>query len=160
MEQTSSNTSTVKTYTLMPDFCSAYGWILMGAPESGAGVGKACDIFKLRRMGHPVPSKLQRAIENWQREFEEGRFSGGYVELDWVRFHKQGIELAKSLKTVLGDSFRIIYEKPCEDPGQRKDERREVLSNGTVIGQPSRIEVYRQAKARQAMSAASDILSN
>ena len=55
------------------------------------------------------------------------------LALDWTRFHATGIELAKRLKAEVGAAFRVIYEKPIEDPSRRRDERREILDDGRFV---------------------------
>lgn len=60
----------------------------------------------------------------------------------WRSFHKLGLELSLRLKQELGDTVRIIYEKPFGDPDKAKDDRREILSNGTLLPLPCRLEVY------------------
>jgi hypothetical protein len=45
--------------------------------------------------------------------------------------------LACWLKEEVGDTYRVVYEKPCEDPEYQVDERREVLADGTWVLLPS-----------------------
>ncbi|SET06379.1 hypothetical protein SAMN05216412_10320 [Nitrosospira multiformis] len=56
---------------------------------------------------------------------------------DWAAFHACGLKLARWLKEEVGDTYRIVYEKPCEDPEYQVDERREVLTDGTFVPLPS-----------------------
>jgi hypothetical protein len=41
----------------------------------------------------------------------------------------RGLELACWLKEEVGDTYRVVYEKPCENPEYQVDERREVRWN-------------------------------
>ncbi len=36
----------------------------------------------------------------------------------------------------MGDAYRVVYEKPCEDPNYRIDERTEILANGELVPLP------------------------
>ena len=36
----------------------------------------------------------------------------------------------------MGEAYRVVYEKPCEDPNHRIDERREILVDGTRVPLP------------------------
>ena len=36
----------------------------------------------------------------------------------------------------MGDAYRVVYAKPCEDPNHRLDERREILADGALIPLP------------------------
>ena len=128
------------TYTIMPDFAWAYGWLTRGDPESRTGVGSCWRIDNLRELGFHVTDKLERDFESWQETFEIAPFNG-FVDLDWPHYHARGIDLARRLKAELGDGVRIIYEKPCEDRNRLQRERREVLADGSVMDQPSREEI-------------------
>lgn len=78
----------------------------------------------------------------WVLEFERADRMPGEtwdkLALDWDRFHKMGLELAGRLKTEVGDRFRVVYEKPYEDPGRRCEERCEILDDGRIVPLPSR----------------------
>lgn len=51
---------------------------------------------------------------------------------DWIAFHARGLQLARELKAEVGDAYRVVYEKPAEDPNSSLDERREVLADGSL----------------------------
>ena len=51
---------------------------------------------------------------------------------DWIAFHARGLHLARELKAEVGDAYRVVYEKPAEDPNSSLDERREVLADGSL----------------------------
>lgn len=38
---------------------------------------------------------------------------------DWFAFHARGLQLSHRLKEEAGDAYRVIYDKPYEDPNQR-----------------------------------------
>ena len=119
-------------YTIMPDYGGAYGWInregtdTLG-PNHADTTGWGGD--------HPISEELQEAFAAWQTEFERAtnEWEAGIALLDWPRFHERGMALARRLKAELGDAARIYYEKPCEDPNQRINERVEILADGTVV---------------------------
>ncbi|MFO0102680.1 MAG: hypothetical protein ACK53J_12100 [Betaproteobacteria bacterium] len=41
------------------------------------------------------------------------------------------------LKEEVGNAYRVVYVKPCEDPDGRLDERREVLADGKLVQLPA-----------------------
>ena len=51
-------------------------------------------------------------------------------------FHARGLQLARELKAEVGDAYRVVYEKPAEDPNSSLDERREVLADGSLQALP------------------------
>ena len=55
---------------------------------------------------------------------------------DWIAFHARGLQLARELKAEVGDAYRVVYEKPAEDPNSSLDERREVLADGSLQALP------------------------
>ena len=55
---------------------------------------------------------------------------------DWLKFHALGIKLARWLKEEVGDAYRVVYYKPCEDPNHRIDERTEILAEGALLPLP------------------------
>jgi len=56
---------------------------------------------------------------------------------DWQAFHERGLQLAHWLKEEVGETYRVIYMKPAEDPDHRQDERREILATGQFLALPS-----------------------
>lgn len=83
----------------------------------------------------------------WVQDFERADWmpgeAGHKLALDWPRFHERGLELTARLKTEVGTSFRVIYEKPSEDSGRRREERREILDDGRIVALPSRAILFR-----------------
>jgi hypothetical protein len=131
-------------YTIMPDFGSAYGWIIRDGDESrGVGPNHASSLFGWRG-NHLISDDLRDEFEKWQSLFERQVDVLAEVDtyFDWKTFHEKGLELCLRLKQEVGDVARIVYEKPFEDPEKEQDERREILSDGTLLPLPGRKEVY------------------
>jgi hypothetical protein len=61
---------------------------------------------------------LWRKFADWAIEFDRTEFYSDDIDEDWDRiaFHARGLELARWLKEEVGDTYRVVYEKPCEDP--------------------------------------------
>ena len=64
------------------------------------------------------------------------------MSISTPRRHERGllegeIRWAPQLKEEVGNAYRIVYQKPCEDPDSRLDERREVLADGALVRLPS-----------------------
>ncbi len=119
-------------YTIMPDYGGAYGWINRNGPEDALGPNHAdtCGWSG----DHPISDELQANFAAWQMEFESGTWEQkGRSIFDWPRFHEIGMALTRRLKAELGDTARIYYEKPMEDPNRRIQERVELLSDGSII---------------------------
>ncbi len=128
--------------TIMPDFGSGpFLWINRSGDDT-QGVGPNCCSFKSACDIHPMSEALLGDFSAWVLEFERAdRMPGDAwdkLALDWTRFHARGMELAVRLKTEVGAAFRVIYEKPVEDPGRRSDERREILDDGRIVTLASR----------------------
>jgi hypothetical protein len=135
-------------YTIMPDYAGAYGWVIADGDES-QGVGPNHADTSGWYGEHPISRELHEEFAHWQDLFEAApMLDDGTIELGWDNFHATGIDLARKLKTEIGDRARIIYEKPFEDPDREQDERREVLSDGSLLPLPSREDVYRVRLSR------------
>lgn len=135
-------TSTPIILTIMPDFgFGPFLWIDRSG-EDTRGVGGNCCSFQSACGNHPMSEVLLGDFSAWVQEFERADWmpgeAGHKLALDWPRFHERGLELAVRLKTEVGSNFRVIYEKPYEDPGRRCQERREVLDDGRIVPLPSR----------------------
>jgi hypothetical protein len=127
--------------TVMPDFGSGpFLWINReGDYYRGVG-GNCCDSVS-RCDNHPMSDALFDAFSKWIAEFETAPWVGwasGGLDLNWPDFHTRGLALAKRLKIEVGAAFRVIYEKPAEDPAHHDHERREVLADGSVVPLPAR----------------------
>ncbi len=119
-------------YTIMPDYGGAYGWINREGTDAlgpnHADTSGWCG-------DHSISDELQADFAAWQTEFEAAPmdWDAGTALLDWPRFHERGMALARRLKAELGDAVRIYYEKPVEDPNQRINERVEILAGGAIV---------------------------
>lgn len=81
----------------------------------------------------PMSYTLWLKFSKWARSFEETPFmlsDSGFVETetwDWPAFHAQGLLLAQELKQEVGATYRVFYDKPCEDPNYRSNQRTEII---------------------------------
>ena len=124
--------SVTPSVTVMPDFGGAYIWYNRLEKFEEPKVSEMAEAA--HRISGKFPKKLMQDFERWERYFDANAFEEQKLrEFDWHRFHSDGIELAVKLKEVCGDSARVIYEKPFEDPNVKLNERREVLMNGQLI---------------------------
>jgi len=55
------------------------------------------------------------------------------TDWDWLEFHARGLQLARWLKEEVGEKYRVVYYKPCEDPNHRIDEKREIQADGELV---------------------------
>lgn len=117
--------------------------------DDARGVGGRCCDAGYRCGIHPMSDTLSDAFGKWIAEFQNAHWTEGTlvnrddpisdylvrpkIILNWPDFHTRGLELAQRLKEEVGAAFRVIYEKPREDPARRIDERREVLDDGSVV---------------------------
>ncbi len=143
------------TLTIMPDFGGAYCWAIHGDAETYGGVGWCTGLPMVRKGMRMREHPLQAEFEAWQDEFEKGANTcWDKCKLDWRLFHTEGIGLARRLKASLGDSVRVIYEKPCEDELREMWERREVMLDGYLMDLPNRRQLEATAKAAGQQQAA------
>lgn len=88
----------------------------------------------------PMSEGLWRKFADWAIEFDRTSF---YLEdscaedWDWEAFHARGLQLSRWLKEDVGAAYRVVYCKPGEDPNYLKDERREILADGTLLTLPA-----------------------
>lgn len=134
---------TKATYTIMPDFgLSDYAWIKLPS-DVPAGLGSDCADRYSWDGDHAISEELQQAFSAWTLEFDRApRTAELYLDLDWADFHRRGLELARRLKSELGESVTVVYLKPSEDPCREVDERREVLADGRLLPLPTMREIY------------------
>lgn len=150
------------TLTVMDDYgTGALLWLnWIGADNIGAG-GRCCSACyrhkdKGYRCGlHPMSDELFKALKDWIVAVAEApRIEGTLIDpsdpmssdclvkpeviLNWSDFHVRGLKLARWLKQEVGAAFRVIYEKSWADPARHKDQRFEVLDNGSVVPLPPR----------------------
>ena len=141
------------TLTIMADFGMGPLW-LNWIGDDNIGVGGSCCDSVGRCGGHPMSDALFEAFNAWIAEFGAAPWSEGSLIdpddpnsdylvrprmiLNWPDFHTRGLALAKRLKDEVGAAFRVIYEKPAEDPAHDDHERCEVLDDGSVVLLPPR----------------------
>lgn len=133
-------------YTLMPDYGGAFDWVHTADPTSdytylGGGPQITAVWDGIQRMYETLEGEL----EAWQGVFERGDLLNeeSAAAFDWARFHGDGLALARRVRAILGPQFRVVYEKPGEDPHCAVDERREVMPDGGLRALPSRDEIRR-----------------
>lgn len=130
--------SYVPVLTVMVDYGNApFLWRADG--PGGGGVGPTiCDGTHWDE-SMPLSEGLWRKFADWAIEFDGTAFysddfdAGGW---DWIAFHARGLQLSLWLKEEVGDAYRIVYYKPCEDPNHHIDERTEILADGTLVPLP------------------------
>lgn len=102
-------------------------------PWSWPGVGGSCCSAGSACGDHPLSEELLADFTRWMREFEAAprRYSADVpieLALNWGSFHEIGIGLARRLKAEVGDTWRVVYRKPMEDPEYHVNRCREVTS--------------------------------
>jgi hypothetical protein len=131
--------------TVMPEFGSGPFLRLNKTGDRHQGVGGNCCCYRCACGSHPMSEPLLAAFSEWILEFERAEwadYAGGHLALDWNRFHRRGLELARRLKAEVGPAFRVVYEKPFEDLAERTDERREVMEDGSIGALESRAQIF------------------
>ena len=133
------NPAFVPVLTVMVDYGFAPFLWLVERPDQG-GVGDlTCESYAWEDY-YPMSEVLWRKFAIWAKTFERISFYGGSGEdaecWDWPAFHARGLQLARELKEEVGDAYRVVYEKPAEDPNDRLDGRREILADGTLLALP------------------------
>jgi hypothetical protein len=120
----------MKMITVMADFGgSLYAWEKDDSDETTVVGGLVADGGWGFWGGYVVSKELQREFAIWAGEFErESRTSG----FRWDRFHEVGVSLARRLKGELGDSVRVVYATPWEDPGADFTLRAEIMRDGSL----------------------------
>lgn len=134
-----SNASFVPILTVMVDYGNApFLWRVDDPGRAGVGTN-ICDAVCWRE-SFPMSEGLWRKFADWAIEFDRTTFYSDDFDANgwnWTDFHVRGLELAHWLKEEVGDTYRVVYEKPCEDPEYEVDERREVLTDRTFVPLPS-----------------------
>lgn len=128
----------MKLITIMPDFgMGPYAWQKDAADKStavGANIADAVSGFRFTE--YRVSNELEADFAEWALWFEHGAVGDRRFAMDWDRFHRQGIALARRLKAELGDQVRVMYDTPVEDPSYRTyrgyDVRTEILRGGKL----------------------------
>lgn len=134
----SSNIPFVPVLTVMVDYGSApFLWLVDNPDEGGVG-GNLCDGTYWDE-SLPMSEELWRKFAEWAIEFDRTAFYSDSFDdrcWDWIAFHASGLQLSRWLKEEVGDAYRVVYDKPCEDPNHRIDERTEILADGTLVPLP------------------------
>ena len=115
--------------TIMPDYgMGPYAWQKPVSDESsyvGICIATATDGFEADD-GTKISSALEAEFDEWTAQFEQFAERPGF---DWELFHRQGLNLSRRLKAELGSNYRVVYHKPCEDPGRETHEYTEITSD-------------------------------
>jgi hypothetical protein len=122
----------------MVDYGNAPFLWLLDKPEGGGIGGNLCDGTSWDK-SFPISEGLWQKFANWAIEFDQTSFYSENFNADswdWLAFHARGHQLSRWLKAEVGDAYRVIYDKPCEDPNHRIDERTEILADGTPLVLP------------------------
>lgn len=126
----------VPVLTVMVDYGFAPFLWLVEQPGYGGIGGVICDATGWDE-SCPMSEGLWRKFADWAIEFDRTRFYSDAFDhsdsdWDWVAFHARGLHLSRWLKDEVGSAYRVIYEKPDEDPNRSVDVRREILSDGSI----------------------------
>jgi hypothetical protein len=130
--------SFVPVLTVMVDYGNAPFLWLVGSPDEGGVGGNLCSGV-YRNESFPMSEGLWRKFADWAVEFDRTAFYSDKFNADgwdWIAFHARGLQLSRWLKEEVGDAYRVVYDKPCEDPNRRIDERTEILANGELAPLP------------------------
>lgn len=136
----SENTAFVPVLTIMVEYGFApFLWKVSRPDQFGLG-DLTCESYAWEDY-YPMSEALWQKFAIWARTFERISFYSGSNEeaecWDWPAFHERGLQLARWLKEEVGDAYRVVYQKPGEDPNDRIDERREILADGSLQLLPS-----------------------
>lgn len=128
----------VPVLTVMVDYGNAPFLWLVESPDQG-GVGpNLCD-GSFWDDSFPMSEGLWRKFADWAIEFDRTAFYSDAFnadDWDWPAFHARGVQLSRWLKEEVGTAYRVVYDKPFEDPNHRIDERTEILADGTLFPLP------------------------
>jgi hypothetical protein len=99
--------------TIMADY-GGFAWIgeenegrkVMGDCIADADSGFIDDIT--------VSAELQRDLGEWSTYFETNTINN--PEFDWQSFNARGLLLSQALFAEIGEQFKVVYQKPFEDP--------------------------------------------
>jgi hypothetical protein len=119
-------------------------WLADNPDMRGMG-GNLCDGVGWDE-SFPMSEDLWRKFADWAISFDKTRFDwSGYAEgWDWAEFHNRGLQLAQWLKNEVGDSYRVVYEKPWEDVASRNELGVEVqLARASTISRGRKHPAYR-----------------
>lgn len=131
----SSNAPFVPVLTVMVDYGNAPFLWLVGSPDEGGVGGNICD-GTCWDESFPISEGLWQKFADWAIEFDRTAFYSDSFDdrgWDWIAFHVRGLQLSRWLKEEVGDTYRVVYDKPFEDPNHRIDERTEILADGSLL---------------------------
>ena len=124
----------VPVLTVMVDYGNAPFLWLVERPDQGGIGGMLCESGGWEDYC-PMSEALWRKFAIWAISFARmplHMIHSNNDHWDWIAFHARGLQLARELKAEVGDAYRVVYEKPAEDPNSSLDERREVLADGSL----------------------------
>ena len=97
----------------MPEFTDVFFW----NKERGNICGGSDGID-----GLTISKELLKEFSAWHFQFESLEFEEN-PKFSWEKFHKKGLKLGKKLKVELKGKAEIYYEKPIEDPSNKRNEQ-------------------------------------
>ncbi|MBV7439415.1 hypothetical protein [Aeromonas sp. sif2416] len=125
--------------TVMVDYGWApFLWLKESPDELGyvnCNIGDGKDHYEDDLMSE----ELWEQFSPWALEFNRTMYDDHALDpdcWDWAVFHERGLRLARLLKAEVGDTYRVLYCKPVEDPAFKQNEYREVLADGTFVPVP------------------------
>jgi hypothetical protein len=131
----SRNTPFVPVLTVMAEYGNApFLWIVDNPDEGGVG-GNLCDGTHWDE-SLPMSEGLWHKFADWAIEFDRTAFYSDSFDADgwnWVAFNARGLQLSRWLKEEVGNAYRVVYDKPVEDPNHRIDGRTEILADGSLL---------------------------
>jgi len=135
---TNHETPFIPILTIMVDYGGAPFLWLADSPED-TGIGLLCSNGLHYYEDNPLSIELWRKFAKWVLEFHHTAFYSEKFNSDhwdWLDYHKRGLELARLLKEEVGDKYRVVYDKPFEDPNGCINERTEILATGELLSLP------------------------
>jgi len=125
----------VPVLTVMVDYGMAPFLWLVDAPDQGGIGGNICDGTGFDDWC-PMSEGLWKKFADWAIAFDRTQFYSDEFDAtdwNWLEFHARGVQLTRWLKEEVGEAYRVVYYKPCEDPNHRVNEKREILANGELV---------------------------
>ena len=108
----------VPVLTVMVDYGNAPFLWLVERPDQGGVGGMLCESGGWEDY-YPMSEALWRKFAIWAISFARmplHMIHSDNDHWDWPAFHARGLQLARELKAEVGDAYRVVYEKPAEDP--------------------------------------------
>ena len=108
----------VPVLTVMVDYGNAPFLWLVERPDQGGVGGMLCESGGWEDY-YPMSEALWRKFAIWAISFARmplHMIHSDNDHWDWIAFHARGLQLARELKAEVGDAYRVVYEKPAEDP--------------------------------------------